>query len=161
MARLASRLPGHALHALIESPLGVESAFEIASAGIGLGEADLRSALGVATAEHLGWQRARIVNAAAAAGLEPPAMSVYADVRDLEGLRASCEAGRASGFVGRAAIHPAQLPVIREAFTPSAPRWPAPARCCRASRRRPRPAAARSCSPSTPDSCAHRFTRHP
>ena len=115
MARLASRLPGRALHALIESPLGVESAFEIASAGIGLGEADLRSALGVATAEHLGWQRARIVNAAAAAGLEPPAMSVYADVRDLEGLRASCEAGRASGFVGRAAI----LPVIREAFTPS------------------------------------------
>ena len=85
MARLASRLPGRALHALIESPLGVESAFEIASAGIGLGEADLRSALGVATAEHLGWQRARIVNAAAAAGLEPPAMSVYADVRDLEG----------------------------------------------------------------------------
>lgn len=119
MARLASRLPGRALHALIESPLGVESAFEIASAGIGLGEADLRSALGVATAEHLGWQRARIVNAAAAAGLEPPAMSVYADVGDLEGLRASCEAGRASGFVGRAAIHPAQLPVIREAFTPS------------------------------------------
>lgn len=110
------------LHALLETPLAIERAFEIASAGvdtIGLGEADLRSALGVATADDLAWQRARVVNAAAAAGLAPPAMSVYANVADTDALAASCTVGRASGFVGRAAIHPRQLPVITAAFLPS------------------------------------------
>jgi citrate lyase subunit beta/citryl-CoA lyase len=46
-------------------------------------------------------------------------MSAYAHVRDLDGLRASCRAGRALGFCGRTAIHPAQLDVIRSAFLPS------------------------------------------
>lgn len=114
--------PGRPIHALLETPLAIERSYDIATAGvttIGLGEADLRSALGVATAEHLAWQRSRVVNAAAAAGLMPPAMSVYANVKDEEGLRASCREGRAFGFLGRAAIHPRQLPVIRDAFMPS------------------------------------------
>ncbi|WP_238454603.1 hypothetical protein [Micromonospora sp. ATA51] len=57
--------------------------------------------------------------AARAAGLPPPAMSVYANVADLDGLAASCAAGRRLGFLGRAAIHPRQLPVIAEAFRPA------------------------------------------
>ncbi len=110
------------VHALLETPLAIERAFEIAGSGVatlGLGEADLRSALGVATSEDLAWQRARLVNAAAAAGLTPPAMSVYAQVSDADGLAASCRAGRAAGFLGRAAIHPRQLPIIAEAFRPT------------------------------------------
>ena len=89
-------------------------------ASIGLGEADLRADLGVSDDTGLLWARCRIVNAAAAAGLPPPKMSVYADVADLDGLRESCAAGRRLGFVGRAAIHPKQLPVIADAFRPSA-----------------------------------------
>ncbi|MGO1201112.1 MAG: HpcH/HpaI aldolase/citrate lyase family protein [Dermabacteraceae bacterium] len=119
---LIEELNGHAAHALIESPRGVEHASEIAGAGIatvGLGEADLVSALGVENADMLTWQRSRVLNAAAAAELPPPWMSVYSHHRDLEGLRRSCEAGRRAGFLGRAAIHPAQLPVIREAFLPT------------------------------------------
>lgn len=113
---------GRTVHALLETPLAVEHAFSIAGSGVatvGLGEADLRSALGVANADDLGWQRARLINAAAAAGLAPPAMSVYANVRDDEGLARSCRLGRSAGFLGRAAIHPRQLPVIRAAFTPT------------------------------------------
>lgn len=120
--RLHHSTAGRRLHALLETPLAIERAFEIAGSGVttlGLGEADLRSALGVATAEDLAWQRARVVNAAAAAQLAPPAMSVYANVADTDGLAASCAAGRAAGFVGRAAIHPRQLPAIVAAFLPT------------------------------------------
>lgn len=117
-------LPGRAVHALIESALGVERAYEIASAGVAslaLGDADLRSQLGLGPGdEPLSWIRSRLVTAAAAAGLPAPMMSVYADVRDLDGLAMSCAAGRILGMLGRTAIHPAQLPVIAAAFTPSA-----------------------------------------
>ena len=41
-------------------------------------------------------------------------------MRDLDGLAASCAHGRELGFLGRAAIHPAQLPVIESAYLPSA-----------------------------------------
>ena len=57
--------------------------------------------------------------AARAAGLPAPAQSVYTNVRDLDGLAASCAAGRAVGFRGRAAIHPVQLPVIAAAYRPA------------------------------------------
>lgn len=45
--------------------------------------------------------------------------TVYVDFRDREGLRKSCETSRCDGFTGRAAIHPDQVPVINEAFSPS------------------------------------------
>jgi citrate lyase subunit beta/citryl-CoA lyase len=113
-----------ALYPLLESALGLENAFAIASAdpavrGIALGEADLRAELGLADEEALAWPRVRTVVAAGAAGLAPPAQSVYPDVRDLPGLAASCRRGRALGFLGRAAIHPRQLPVIERAYLPS------------------------------------------
>ncbi|MEV4596690.1 CoA ester lyase [Amycolatopsis sp. NPDC049253] len=122
---LAAALPGRELHPLIESALGVERALQIATASpqvasIGLGEADLRSDLGVDDEAGLTWARSRVIVAARAARLAPPAMSAYPNVRDLDGLAASCRAGRALGFRGRTAIHPAQLATIRAAFLPSA-----------------------------------------
>jgi citrate lyase subunit beta / citryl-CoA lyase len=122
---VATRLPGVAVHCLIETALGLERAYAIATAGpavagIGLGEADLRSDLAVTDDSGLAYARGRIVVAARAAGLPPPAMSVYADVHDLDGLAASCRAGRALGFLGRSAIHPRQLPIIVAAFRPTA-----------------------------------------
>jgi citrate lyase subunit beta/citryl-CoA lyase len=110
------------VHALIESPLGLEAAFAIASHpevhGISLGEADLRSLTG-ALEVGLDWARGRIVNAAVAAGLPRPPQSVYPQVRDLEGLARSCRRGRVLGHLGRSAIHPDQLPVIEEAYLPT------------------------------------------
>ena len=89
---LAAQLPGVRLHLLLEDALGVERAFELATAheavaSIGLGEADLRSDLGVESEEGLAWARSRVVNAARAAGLPAPQMSVYATLRDPDGLR--------------------------------------------------------------------------
>ena len=127
LARTALPTPAAppALHALLESALGIEHAFAIATAhpalhGIALGEADLRAELGVRDEAGLAWPRSRTVVAARAAGLAPPPQSVYPDVRDLEGLAASCAHGRALGFLGRAAIHPRQLPVIEAAHLPGA-----------------------------------------
>ena len=122
--RVADALPGRPLHLLVESALGVERAFDLARAhaqvaSLGLGEADLRSDLRVTEETGLTWARSRIVVAARAAGLPAPAMSVHPHVRDLDGLVASCRLGRALGFLGRAAIHPAQLAPIRAAFRPT------------------------------------------
>jgi citrate lyase subunit beta / citryl-CoA lyase len=110
------------LHCLIESATGLEEAFRIASApgvaGVSLGEADLRSQTG-ALEEGLDWARARLVNAAVAAGLPRPPQSVYPHVRDADGLARSCRRGRELGHLGRAAIHPAQLAVIEQAYLPT------------------------------------------
>jgi citrate lyase subunit beta/citryl-CoA lyase len=115
---------GPPLYALLESALAVERAYAIASAhpslrGVSLGESDLRADLGVRHDAGLDWCRARVVVAARAAGLAPPAQSVHPDIRDLEGLAASCAHGRALGFLGRAAIHPRQLPIIERAYLPT------------------------------------------
>lgn len=127
VAAVRTAMPGRGVHALLESALSIERAFEIASSGvasIATGEADLRAELGVPAGPDgeagLAWSRSRVVNAAAAAGLPAPLMAVYADVADLDGLEASCRAGRALGFGGRTAVHPRQLSVIRRAFTPDA-----------------------------------------
>ncbi|GAA4923601.1 HpcH/HpaI aldolase/citrate lyase family protein [Streptomyces coeruleoprunus] len=121
IARLALGTP---LYLLLESALAVERAHALATAhpavaGIGLGEADLRAELGIRDDRGLDWPRSRVVVAARAAGLPPPVQSVHPDIHDLEGLAASCAHGRALGFLGRAAVHPRQLPVIERAYLPS------------------------------------------
>ncbi|MBO8141121.1 MAG: CoA ester lyase [Firmicutes bacterium] len=55
-----------------------------------------------------------------AAGLEPPVDTVYAAFRDEDGLRAELGRAKELGCFGKLAIHPAQVPVINEAFTPAA-----------------------------------------
>ncbi|MGV9314021.1 HpcH/HpaI aldolase/citrate lyase family protein [Streptomyces sp. NPDC003691] len=111
--------------ALIESAAGVLAAPGIARAPrvvrLQLGEADLRAGLGVEPGPEgleLLYARSRIVLASAAAGLVPPPAPVSTDVRDTEALRRSTLAFRRLGFRGRACIHPAQLPVVKEVFTP-------------------------------------------
>jgi citrate lyase subunit beta/citryl-CoA lyase len=112
-----------AVNCLIETPVGVERAFEIALhpsvRGISLGEADLQARTG-AHGAGLDWARSRIVNAACAAGLPRPPQSVYPDVADVDGLAVSSAHGRELGFFGRAAIHPRQLHAIEQAYLPTA-----------------------------------------
>jgi citrate lyase subunit beta/citryl-CoA lyase len=55
---------------------------------------------------------------AVAAGAQP-VDGVFADFKDEKGLKAEAEAARREGFTGKLAIHPAQVPVINAAFTPS------------------------------------------
>lgn len=122
--QVAVLAPGAPLHVLLESALGIEQAYDIATAhpavaSIGLGEADLKADLSVTDDTGLAWARSRVIVAARAAGLPSPLQSVYPDVHDLDGLALSCRTGRALGFRGRTAIHPAQLPIITNAYRPT------------------------------------------
>ena len=56
---------------------------------------------------------------ASAAGV-PAIDTVFVDFRDSAGFRRECEEACRDGFVGKMAIHPAQVPIINEVFTPSA-----------------------------------------
>jgi len=63
--------------------------------------------------------RAAVVLASRVAGIEPPIDTVWARLKDGEGYRASVETSRRVGFQGRLCIHPDQLAVVHEVFTPS------------------------------------------
>ena len=90
---------------------------------LAIGEADLRAELGVDPSEderELAAIRTQIVLASAAAGIEPPIGPVSTDFTDLDAFRRSTEALRRLGFGARATIHPAQVGIVNEAFTPTA-----------------------------------------
>lgn len=91
------------------------------------GGEDLAAALGAKAnrREDGSWDEpyrlARSLTLIAAAAAAVPALdTVHADVRDLEGFRRDCAEARRLGFAGRLAIHPAQVPIIEEAFAPTA-----------------------------------------
>ena len=115
------------LACLVESARGLRNAHEVAEApgvvGVSLGEADLRADLGLPRGEQaddgLLLARLTIVQAARAAGLPAPRGSVFANIKDSDGLRASCEQLRRLGFHGRSVIHPGQVAVVREVFAPT------------------------------------------
>ncbi len=111
---------------ILESALGIENAFAIASAteavaAVTVGLEDYTADMGVVKTplgdESL-WARSRLVNAARAAGVQA-IDSVYGDVSDEEGLLAWGRRARAMGFVGMGCIHPRQIRVIHAAFSPS------------------------------------------
>ncbi len=111
---------------IIETALGVLYAFEIATASVNvvaltIGLEDYTADIGTARTdegtESL-WARSMIVNAARAAGIAP-IDSVYSDVANEEGLRASVLEAKGLGFEGKGCIHPRQINVIHEAFAPS------------------------------------------
>jgi citrate lyase subunit beta/citryl-CoA lyase len=67
------------------------------------------------------YRLARVLCLAGAAAAAVPAIdTVYVDFRDGDGFRRECEEACRDGFVGKMAIHPAQVPIINEVFTPSA-----------------------------------------
>ena len=56
---------------------------------------------------------------AASAARVQPLDTVYVDVRDADGLRRDCTEGAWMGFTGKMTIHPSQVPIVNEVFTPS------------------------------------------
>lgn len=137
------------IEGIIETPLGLENVSEIARAGgrlealsfgagdyaVGMkmrnrkiGAADPDYAVvepgedGVPARRHLGDQwhfvMARLANACRAHGLRPRD-SAYADFRDLQGYRASCLRAVALGFEGKSCIHPSQIAIANEVFSPT------------------------------------------
>ena len=110
--------------ALIESAKAIEALKEIAGgeakpAALVFGAADMAADLGAETAwEPLLWVRARIIQAAASAGIAA-LDSPYFDIADTEGLKQETKASASLGFRGKCAIHPAQIATINAFLTPS------------------------------------------
>jgi citrate lyase subunit beta / citryl-CoA lyase len=92
------------------------------------GAEDLSSALGAGDprTDDGQWRpmyenvRAQCLFAAHALGAEA-IDTVHVNIRDPDGLRAACRAARYDGFTGKVAIHPDQVPIINEAFSPTEP----------------------------------------
>ena len=111
---------------ILESALGVERAFEIASAhpwvvALAFGAEDFTKDIGAARTEA-GTEsfvaRSKLVLAARAAGVQP-IDTVYSNVANEEGLLASTREAIMLGFDGKGCIHPRQVMVIHEAFRPA------------------------------------------
>ncbi len=113
--------------ALLETARGILDARSIAEAPrvcrLAIGEADLSAELGIELTpgdeREMLTARATLVLASAAAGIEPPVGPVSTDFRDLDALRSSTEHLRRMGFRGRSCIHPAQVDIVNEVFTPT------------------------------------------
>lgn len=129
---------GAAVLALVETPLGVVRAEEIAAApgcaGMMWGAEDLLAAMGGSTSRFSSAEaggpreageyrdvprhaRARVALAAAAFG-RWAVDSVHLDIADSSGQRAEALDAVALGFVATACIHPSQVAVVREAYAP-------------------------------------------
>jgi citrate lyase subunit beta/citryl-CoA lyase len=119
---------------ITETPLGVLNAATYAKgpanarlSGITWGAEDLSAEIGAAaTRDDSGnytdlFRFARLSTILAATACEvAPIDTVFPNFRDEEAFRRDCLEGARDGFTGRMAIHPAQVPVINEVFTPSA-----------------------------------------
>jgi citrate lyase subunit beta / citryl-CoA lyase len=111
---------------ILESAVGIENAYKIASASaqiaaLTIGLEDYTADLGVVKTmlgtESL-YARQRIVTAARAAGVQA-IDSVFGDIGDMEGLRVWGLNARAMGFEGMGCVHPMQIPVVHQAFAPT------------------------------------------
>ena len=112
------------LFLLIETNQGLEDCFDILRASsllkmVLFGGVDLASALRCAPDwQPLLYARQRLIHAAASNGLDVMDMP-YLHIADKEGLLNEAKAAAHIGFTGKAAIHPAQLAPIHQAFTPA------------------------------------------
>lgn len=111
------------LHVIVETNAALETAYAIAHCsdridGLFFGGVDMAAELRCKNAwEPLLYARSRVVHAAASAGID--AIDVpYLDLNDLEGMRREAELAAALGFCGKGAIHPKQIAVLNEVFSP-------------------------------------------
>ncbi|MGU3498646.1 HpcH/HpaI aldolase/citrate lyase family protein [Mycobacterium sp. C31M] len=125
VAGVADRLCSEArIIALIETPRGIQAAHEIAAVPkvvrLALGNVDLSTELGVDPASRaaLAYARGRLVMAAAAAGMSGPIDGVTTSL-DSADIIADSAYGRELGFTGKLCIHPRQVPVVNQHFSPS------------------------------------------
>lgn len=110
----------------IETPLGVHNSLEIAKASdrvvsISFGAEDYTRTLGTdrtKAGHELFLARSMVVLNAKIAGVDA-IDTVFADVNDEKGFRAEVESAKNLGFAGKACIHPSQISIVHEVYTPS------------------------------------------
>lgn len=132
ITQLAYSTGGIPVHAIVtETPaslFGLMSYVDDRSplAAMSWGAEDLSAALGASSKTDANGElsftykmaRSLCLAGAVAAGVQP-VDGVHTDIKDLEGLEAEARAAAREGFTGKLAIHPAQVAVINDAFTPS------------------------------------------
>ena len=112
------------LQVIIETNEALEAAWDIARCptridAIFFGGVDMAADLRCDyTWEALLYARSRVVHAAAGAGVDVIDVP-FLDLNDMEGMKREAQAARALGFCGKGSIHPKQVPVLNEIFSPS------------------------------------------
>ena len=112
--------------ALIETALGVENSFNVATASkrvkaLFLGAEDLTSDMQCKRTKEgreIEYARCRLVTSARAAGIDVYD-TPFTDVNDDEGIVSDTELAKALGFTGKAAISPRHVEVINSVFSPT------------------------------------------
>ncbi len=110
----------------LETPIGVNNALEIAKSServtsISFGAEDYTRVLGIDRTKdgsELFLARSTVVNAASIAGVDA-IDTVWADFNDVDGFRKEAEFARQIGFAGKSCIHPSQIEVVHDIYTPS------------------------------------------
>jgi (S)-citramalyl-CoA lyase len=112
------------LHIIIETNEGLENAYQIANCSkridaLFFGGVDMSAELRCENKwEPLLYARSRIVHAAASAGID--AIDVpYLDLKDPNGMKIEAQKAKELGFSGKGSIHPKQIPILNEVFTPT------------------------------------------
>ncbi len=111
---------------LLETTLGIENAFEIATASprmeaLYLGAEDLTADLRCQRTKEgneIAYARGRLVCAARAAGIEAYD-TPFTDVEDLAGLKADAQLAKGLGYTGKAVISPRHVACVNRVFSPS------------------------------------------
>lgn len=114
----------------IETALGIRSAFDLASAsdrtaymgGIATRGGDVERSVGFRWSPHGAESltlRGSVLLDIRAAGRPCPVSGMWADVKDLDGLRSFARENRRLGYEGQLCIHPSHVAVINEEFTPT------------------------------------------
>ena len=111
---------------LIETALGIENAYQIATAdervaALFLGGEDLTADLRckrTKEGKEIFYARTRIVMAARAAGIDVYD-TPWTDVEDFEGLVKDAEFAKSLGFTGKSSISPRHIPYINKVFSPT------------------------------------------
>jgi citrate lyase subunit beta/citryl-CoA lyase len=117
---------GCPLMPIIETAKGLASADAIAAATprikrLFFGAVDLAADMTIDPDDDAGaiaQARFAIARASRAGSLEPPFDTAFVDLKNEERLRATAESARALGFTGKACIHPAQIDIVNQVFTP-------------------------------------------
>ena len=111
------------LHVIIETNAGLEAVQEIARASsridaLFFGGVDMAAELRCTNAwEPLLYARSRIVHAAASAGLDVLDVP-WLDLDDPEGMKEEAARSRDLGFSGKGSVHPKQIGILNNVFTP-------------------------------------------
>ncbi|MGD8834933.1 MAG: CoA ester lyase [Desulfobacteraceae bacterium] len=111
---------------MIETAKGILNAYEVASASprvdaVTFGGEDFTQDIGATRTKQgreIFWGRSMLVIAAKAAGVQA-LDTVFSDLKDEQGLRRDTRTIKEMGFDGRAAVHPAQIEIIHDVFTPT------------------------------------------